>query len=1098
MITKQDLQKILAIIAKQSMKDTQFPAAKALTGDESVAVVQGGNNRLTTMIQLVNYVAKAVNVSDAVVDVPGWKRGTVKQLLSDLYTLATAPRDENGDPITAETLSYTNEVSESITNVKNALDYIIDVFPEKADLTDVTGEWRIPHSQMPLITLHNVLPKTTCPITSGNGLWFDSSYKIRYHCGTASTPYDEEIGEPGDMLYYCDGNAYKYEPLSHTFHKVGDIDLSSYAQIISSTNRLDYAVMPWVVLKSMTTPSVQILLSNEEFCYYNPSTYKVVFHKSDTTTVNFDPQKGVIYYDDAADRFVLWTGNTTNPWVSISESQSVEGKADLLDSTSMLDPEQWPKVVINNIDNTEYDEQGEGDVIYDTVERKLFLLKEYDDNAEPVLVDMGEPQCGTIYCLKSTNALYRWTGSVVNNPWQLISSGNGSSVDISGKADLATNVNMLSVSQWPRVVIRSISPITDQQAISVLSEGDLFVKQLQNDSEKLFMLLSNNNIIPVGESINTVYYAEDTKKFYLYDGVIFSPITSGSVTLRNGKIPGEYCHVLPLASMGATLDNVGIGNGQPSFVYTPAAGDYYADVDPYSTTDFAVYYYGSDGTASTVSTVGKHSILFNKHTGRYYYVNDAGYVVEYSSNGASLDSANLVPYTAMPKTVLDGMNETHGNNIHHAWKAYYCTDGKIRYYYAESDQNGILIVRSVAYDPVPGLIYADKSTGTLYYWNDNNKAFVRLVSSGGGGGSSVKIVNDGDSTTSENTLYFFVFSPSQFVGLYNKLLQNGTEGDVAYSESSLYEIESGYFNVVGQQMLSTIITVLNNVVYCNGVMTHMKYYGTVLPSSLIKYADTSDTAFIELTVSGPFWAQVTSVTVTYNGSVAEIYQKQSDGWELIQSGDVLQFTENDFYKARMLKVVRSDVDYSQSVEVQVTFNNGYEPKVVRVLFSKCLLFYKSGACLSDFDGTLVSTNTNASTNPSMRMTRTDGTNSFQLKKAGYMVVAKGIDIDLSKYNILYAVMKSFSSSDAQTFKVMAVLEGTEIKHGTDASDYLVGIESAKYPYNEIQRVGVCIPKCRLSWPWDPQVMTCDLAISQSNGGNVVITELGLLTLDNPF
>jgi hypothetical protein len=39
MITKQDIQKIVTVLSKQAVKDSQFPAAKPITGTESVAIV---------------------------------------------------------------------------------------------------------------------------------------------------------------------------------------------------------------------------------------------------------------------------------------------------------------------------------------------------------------------------------------------------------------------------------------------------------------------------------------------------------------------------------------------------------------------------------------------------------------------------------------------------------------------------------------------------------------------------------------------------------------------------------------------------------------------------------------------------------------------------------------------------------------------------------------------------------------------------------------------------------------------------------------------------------------------------------------------------
>ncbi|MDY6302433.1 MAG: hypothetical protein SPL96_11150 [Bacteroidales bacterium] len=80
-----------------------------------------------------------------------------------------------------------------------------------------------------------------------------------------------------------------------------------------------------------------------------------------------------------------------------------------------------------------------------------------------------------------------------------------------------------------------------------------------------------------------------------------------------------------------------------------------------------------------------------------------------------LDQGGHVPYSMLPRMVLDGMNHNHNDiniNPGNAGKTYYCTDNNIRYYY----DGGRKWVTS---SPDAGVIYCDRATKTLYLWIDN-------------------------------------------------------------------------------------------------------------------------------------------------------------------------------------------------------------------------------------------------------------------------------------------------------------------------------------------------------------------------------------------
>lgn len=1106
--TREDLQRIAKGLKQLSIKDTQFANATALTTETKFPVVQGNVNVLLTSAQLLNFLVSNLDANSLTLNIPNWTSGTLSNLISRLYTIASAPRDEGGNPITAEDIEYSNSVDDEVASVADALDYVIAELLEKIDSIELAGTPRINPTQMPIITLANIEPTSTCPISSGSGMWFDENNVLQYRNGAVNPAEDVEIGSPVDMLYYYNDNVYKYDVSSQAFNKVGSVDLSSCIKVDTNTNRMAYAMLPWVVLIGLNTPTAQVLNRREEFCYYNPDARKIVFHKSDMTQSSYDPQFGVVYVDKSSGTVIIWNGGSTNPWTVVGGMQDMSGKADILEDTDRLTPSQWPYVLINNIGDYDDNIDEEGDVIYNITDHHLYLFNGYDDNLEPVFVDMGLPQKGTIYCLRTTNALYRWTGSVVGEPWQIVSSGTDSA-DLLNKADLEQNTRMLATDQWPKVVLSSIEPITDTEARNTLSVGDLFVKTDSSNARLIYYLGGNGRIFHVGESTNMVYYDKSTKRFYLHDGAVFTPATSrDDISLDEmNKIMGYYCHILPLASMGSHLDNIAAPEGENMWYYTPADGDYY--VDPDNDQLNLVYYYNGT-SAEPQGHASEFKLLFNLHTGRYYRFDyDLGDYVEFVGSAVSIDSSGMIPYQYIPKTVLADMNHVHQTVINSSTlgKAYYCIDGKIRYYYTENTGHSMLY-RWIEYLPVPGLLYADQSTSTLYYWDSTQNKFVKLIDSSGGpspspaGASNIEVVNSDAEATDPDTLYFFEFSPSQFVGLYNKLLQNGTEGGVTYSESALYDIDSGYFTVVPASLKSEYITVVNNVVYCNGVNTGMNEYGRVSLSHTMKYADTSDTAYFKMTVIGPFFSQITPVRITFDDTKVSLYSYNGSTYSQIGSGDVMYFDEDDFYIPRVLKAVRIDTDYTKSERDTVTFTvlksdltTTVLEETMTVLFSKCVLYYKNGVGykggVENTMYTVEDTNCTATGN----MTLVAGTNSFSLSKSGYLHIADDVEIDMSKGHALYVVVRSITSGKKSDIAVLD--DGSPDYY--DPTKHSTVFRRRNYDeHDDIATYGVAVDSLFIK-----DALTCAtneyrLIWHQGSNTTVVINEIGLLTYDEPF
>lgn len=106
MITKQELQKIAEYIKRLSVRDTQFKKLSAVDDTTEVPVVHDNENRLVYMAAIATYVINNIDLASMNLNVDGLNGTTLASILSWLYTVATTPRDGNGDQITAASILY--------------------------------------------------------------------------------------------------------------------------------------------------------------------------------------------------------------------------------------------------------------------------------------------------------------------------------------------------------------------------------------------------------------------------------------------------------------------------------------------------------------------------------------------------------------------------------------------------------------------------------------------------------------------------------------------------------------------------------------------------------------------------------------------------------------------------------------------------------------------------------------------------------------------------------------------------------------------------------------------------------------------------------
>ena len=124
-ITKQDLQKIKDYLKRDSVKDSQFATASKVDGNTLIPVLQNKKNLTLAVSTLLNYLSSNIDVGSAKMQVAGVEGNTLLELLDSITTLAKAPKGQNGQPVTAETLPYTR-TDLNIGNVAEALTYILN------------------------------------------------------------------------------------------------------------------------------------------------------------------------------------------------------------------------------------------------------------------------------------------------------------------------------------------------------------------------------------------------------------------------------------------------------------------------------------------------------------------------------------------------------------------------------------------------------------------------------------------------------------------------------------------------------------------------------------------------------------------------------------------------------------------------------------------------------------------------------------------------------------------------------------------------------------------------------------------------------------
>jgi len=378
---------------------------------------------------------------------------------------------------------------------------------------------------------------------------------------------------------------------------------------------------------------------------------------------------------------------------------------------------------------------------------------------------------------------------------------------------------------------------------------------------------------------------------------------------------------------------------------------------------------------------------------------------------------------------------------------------------------------------------------------------------GGGGGAAVGFISDASEATAGDTIYFFSNSPSQGVGSYNTLLQEGsltgTDGKTyVYHPGKLYHLyEDGSFIEI-EPDAKHYVTYSGNKVYYNyeedgamrSTLCAMPRYGTPVLNSRIKYADTSDTAILMMSVSGPFFAETTDVTVRFDPNKVRVYRYENGTLTELQNNSVLRYTYADFHLPRSLRVVRrySNADELASpMDTDVWMHTGAESVRVRVKFSAAKVFYKDGNTkpMSGVPGFNPATSDRAqylTVNPD-RFVVNGGAN--------VIAVASGITVDRRRRNVFYA--KIVSHKNNPTFHGRAYTAGTgNVYYSTLYNSNSQTIEEKKNVF--LQWNGAVSIQCYMQDYRLGGNVPLDLKLYMGMTGdvNVAVSEIGVLTFSD--
>ena len=235
MLTKEDIQKIITLVSKMSVKDSSFPLmTSVIQGDDvRVPVLSNNKNRLMKLEFLTKYVNSNIELSSLPIDVAWSDNKTFGAVLNDLYEIANSKKviGPDGKPVDliAANVDYTKEGTPYL-KVKDALDSIIDTLDRIGDITNKADllENRLTPNQWPETIVLNIEEDLDSEVEFSEGdIRFNAVTrrfeKIGIDDDTAEVVYTD-LGKPQERTVYTvmsTGLMYRWDKANDRFVPVG-------------------------------------------------------------------------------------------------------------------------------------------------------------------------------------------------------------------------------------------------------------------------------------------------------------------------------------------------------------------------------------------------------------------------------------------------------------------------------------------------------------------------------------------------------------------------------------------------------------------------------------------------------------------------------------------------------------------------------------------------------------------------------------------------------------------------------------------------------------------------------------------------------------
>lgn len=302
-LTKQDLQKILEIVKKASVRDSSFAKlpSESVKKVTQIPVLSEGANKLMNVSDLELHVARTLDLNRVPVDSDKFLSGNLKDALEELMTKGGGGGGNPPTELSAKFVKYDTTNNPYYGNtVQAVLDYIYEVLKGTVTTTG-SADSRLLYSYLPVTVLKNIElgqqssghgsssgPAGFVVYANGDYVYRRSSGKIE-RCVTSGIDTTwQEIGYPSEgVLYYSISGQSLYRFVADGWVQI-DVGLNS-----SAVNTLIQSALDNYEWDNPQIPAIdESPVPNSENLVTSGGVYNAVADKQDAITfgagLNYD------------------------------------------------------------------------------------------------------------------------------------------------------------------------------------------------------------------------------------------------------------------------------------------------------------------------------------------------------------------------------------------------------------------------------------------------------------------------------------------------------------------------------------------------------------------------------------------------------------------------------------------------------------------------------------------------------------------------------------------------------------------------------------------------------------------------------------------